>query len=552
MKREGGDGKEDKVAVRGRIFVRNRKTLLEVVGMRGTLWMFGCLIMACGLTVAVLAADTITVAYREDPGSLDPASSMPSSPTWFLYYQVYERLVKANPNDPNTVQPVLATSWSVSEDGKEWIFNLRKGVTFHDGSPMTAEDVKYSFDRLLAINLGPASWFADIIQEVVVVDEHTVLFRLKRPYGMFLGLLSALDGPYIVCEEAFKAHASPDDPWAREWAKEHMVGTGPYKLVEWVHGQYIILEKYDGYWRGWEGKHFDKIVFKVVREVSSRMMGIIAGTLDYVTDISFTDIPRLQADPNVEVHVTPTTQLWLVHMNNQRPPLTDRNLREVLSWAFPYKKAIEYIFQGYAKQAQGTLARGILYHNPNLPIYHEDLDRAKAIFEGAGYQPGEVTLDLYYVSGVDFERRLAEAFQSNLAQIGINLELKAAPWPTLVALNEQPPEERPYMSIRYNAPDFNDPFSQTLKPLYECGQSWNWSAYCNSEYDELLAEAESTVDPDRLQEIAYKLQEKVVNDVVNIFVAEGSSVVATRKDIKGFYSIPFYPDIVYVYDLYRE
>jgi len=505
-----------------------------------------------GWGLLAYAEEVITVAYREDPGNLDPASSNPSTPPEFLWYQVYERLCRARPDDPNSVQPILATSWEASADATSWVFNLREGVKFHDGSPFTAEDVKYTFDRLLAINYGPATWYADVIDRVEVVDKYTVRFSLKRPYAVFPNLLTALDAPYILPAETFRSHATDEDPWAQEWARENMVGTGPYKLVEYIPGQHVILEKYDDYWRGWEGKHFDRIVFKIVREVSSRVMGVIAGTLDYVTDISFTDIPRLQADPNVEVHLTPTTQLWLVHMNNQRPPLTDRRLREVLSWAFPYKKAIDFIFQGYAEQAQGTMGRSMAYHNPNLPIYHEDLDRAKAILEEAGYQPGEITLDLYYISGIDFERRLAEAFQSNLAQIGIKLELKAAPWPTVVALNEQPPAERPYMTIRYNAPDFNDPFSQVLEPLYECGQAWNWSAYCNPEYDRLLAQAKSTIDPERLQEIAYELQKMVVNDAVNIFIAEGIEVVATRKDIKGFYSIPFYPSIVYVYDLYRE
>jgi peptide/nickel transport system substrate-binding protein len=106
--------------------------------------------------------------------------------------------------------------------------------------------------------------------------------------------------------------------------------------------------------------------------------------------------------------------------------------------------------------------------------------------------------------------------------------------------------------MRYNAPDFNDPFSQMFKPIYECGQSWNWSAYCSPEYDALLARANTTVDPAEIQAIAEEIQRIVVDDAVNIYVAEATQVAGLRKDIKGYYAIAFYPGFAYIYDMYRE
>jgi len=494
----------------------------------------------------------LTAGFREDPGILDPASIMPSNPTWFIWYQTYERLVVADRKDPNKVKPVLATDWTSLEGGKIWEFKLRKGVKFHDGTPFNAEAVKYSFGRLIGIGLGPSKWFADVIEEVQVVDDYTVKFILKRPYFLFPGLLSVMDGPYIVSPTAFKAHATTDDPWAKEWTKSNIVGTGPYIFDEWVHGQYITVVKNKDYWGGWEGKHFDKIMFKIVREPGSRKMGLITGALDYAEDIVYTDIADIEKDPNVNVHVYPTTQLWMVHMNNQRPPLNDVRLRKALSWAFPYKDAIDFIFLGYAKQAQGAMGRDMAYHEDNLPMFSTDLGKAKELLEKAKYKPGEITLDLYWITGLDFQRRIAEAFQSNLGQIGIKVEIKSAPWPTIVELNGRPPAERPYMTIRYNAPDYADPFSQTLRPIYACGDPWNWEAYCNPRYDELLSRGELSADPVEIERIAKELQWMVFNEAANIFLAEGTGVAATRKDIKGFYTIPYYPGITYVYDMYRE
>jgi len=513
--------------------------------------MLGVLLVGLGLA-AVAQGDTITVGFRGDPGNVDPAATMPTNNTWFMFYNVYERLCRADKDDPNNVIGILATAWETNEDGSAWTFTLREGVTFHDGTTFDAEDVKYSFERLLGIAHGPSEWFANVIDAVTVNGPCSVTFTLKQPYALFPNLLTAMDGPYIVSAETMQAHATDDDPWAQDWAKENMVGTGPYQVSQWVREQYIQLAAFDAYWGGWEGDHFTAINYRVVREPASRKLGLLTGTLDYAEDISFMDIPSLVMNADVEVHPNPTTQLWMVHLNNGRAPLDDPIVRQALSYTFPYDATIQYIFQGYAVQAAGALGRGLLYHNPDVTMYKTDLEKAAELLADAGYPNGGFTLDLLYITGLDYQRQIGEAFQANLDELGIALELRSFPWATIVEMNNLAPEERPYMSIRYNAPDFNDPFSQTFTSLFECGQSWNWSYYCNQEYDRLLEEAETTVDPDEIQAIAYRLQDLVVDEAACIFIAEGTQVAGLRKNIAGYYSIAFYPGIAYVYDMYRE
>jgi peptide/nickel transport system substrate-binding protein len=510
-------------------------------------------VLLVGMGLAAGAqGEVINVGFRGDPGNVDPAATMPTNNTWFLFYNVFERLVRADKDDPNNVVGVLAVSWETNADGSLWTFKLRESVEFHDGTKFNAEAVKYSFERLMGIALGPSEWFADVIDTVTVVDDYTVTFTLKKAYPLFPSLLSALDGPYIISPTAYKAQATTDDPWSRTWASENMVGTGPYIITDWVREQYVVLGAFDGYWGGWEGEHFTQINYKVVREPSSRKLGLLTGTLDYAEDISYTDIPSLVMNPDVVVHPNSTTQLWMIHLNNGRPPFDDAVVRQAVSYAFPYDATIQYIFQGYAVQAQGGLGRGLLYHNPNAIMYSTDLEKAKGLLAQAGYTDGGFTLELLYISGLDFQRQIAEAFQANLAELGITLEIRNYPWSTLVEMNSLPVSERPYMSIRYNAPDFNDPFSQTFKPIYECGQSWNWSAYCSAEYDALLKEAETTTDAAELQRIAYRMQELMTEEAASIYIAEGSQVAGLGVDIEGYYSIAFYPGIAYIYDMYRS
>jgi len=517
-------------------------------------WLGALLVIVLGVTslVGIGQENFISVGFRGDPVSLDPAASQPTNNTWFIWYQTYERLCKADSQDPNKLVPVLATNWESNKSADEWTFYLRKGVLFTDGSELNADAVKYTIDRLMAINLGPAAWYAKLVQSIEIVDNYTVKFHLKYPYSVFPNLLSALDAGYIVSSTAFRAHATGDDPWATEWARENVVGTGPYKITEWVWGQVIVLRENEEYWRGWEGKHFNGIDFRIIREDSSRKLAIQTGAVDYAEDINYTDIPSLQADGGVALHLNTTTQLWMVILNNQRPPLDNAKVRQAISWAYPYEATNDLIFMGYAKPAIGPSNTGILYHDPDVIQYTEDLDKAKAVLAESGIDPRAFTLELKYVAGLDYERRMAEAFQANLLQLGFKVEVQSAPWPSLVSMFELDPVDRPHMGIYYNAPDFNDPFTQTFEPIYKSGEAWNWAAHNDPQYDALLAQAYKTTDSVELQDIAYKLQETLTNNAVNIFICEGLQASAVRSDIKGYYSISFYAGIAYIYDMYRE
>src|SRR5712691_5410586 len=231
---------------------------------------------------------TLVYAAGADPDSLDPANT-DSNPGEAIGRMMNNFLVRFDAK--LKLKPDLATSWTQSKDGLTWIFKLRKGVKFHDGTPFNAEAVKYNFERFL----GPekplkASLHTPIIKSVDVVDESTVRFNLKVPFAFFLNNL------------AHSATAIVSPAAHQKWGKDltlHPVGTGPFKFVEWVRGDRIVLERNDGYWGG--RPLLDRVTVKTVKEDSARVLMLESGDTDLILNIPPEDIPRLRKDPRFTV-----------------------------------------------------------------------------------------------------------------------------------------------------------------------------------------------------------------------------------------------------------
>ncbi|MGD9676382.1 MAG: ABC transporter substrate-binding protein, partial [Candidatus Bipolaricaulia bacterium] len=200
------------------------------------------------LTVSAIAstpADTLVVGVVEEVTTLDPAIdyTFGSGP---LFRAAYERLVTFS-TASGQIEPQLALSWEVSEDGKFYTFHLRQGVTFHDGAAFNAAAVKTAYDRVMAINEGPAWMLTSYVDTIDVLDDTTIRFTMKTyPFVPFLRVLSSYWGMCIASPMAITQNAGDD--MGKTFFRNHIVGTGPYKLVEWVEGQQMVFERFDGYW----------------------------------------------------------------------------------------------------------------------------------------------------------------------------------------------------------------------------------------------------------------------------------------------------------------
>jgi peptide/nickel transport system substrate-binding protein len=313
------------------LFIRGRKgiSLFRIVSTRTRRFSLhlalGALLLG-GICVAPQAASahiqsaamidqgTVTFAYDVAPPDIDPASNT-FDPGANIERNIDGTLITTIGSSLDRYQPALATSWSSNADKSVWTFHLRHGVKFHTGRCcMTADDVRYSIARTVNAGFGMSYLFARFLtnplKQIKVRDPYTVEFDLGRAQPVFLGAISSQYAGHILDARALRAHATKKDPWAHNWATSHDVGTGPYTIRSWVRNQQITLVRFPGYWGGWSGPHFSKVVEQTVTDSTTRRELIERGQADITTDLTPQDYDALKRNPAVQVLVNQTANIY--------------------------------------------------------------------------------------------------------------------------------------------------------------------------------------------------------------------------------------------------
>jgi len=496
-----------------------------------------------------IRAKTLMVGNAALPQSLDPAVAYDP---WSTIYNsgTYQTLVRAE-RVGGGFEPVLATGWESNEDGTIWTFRLRKGVKFHDGTPFNAEAVKFSIDRVMAVNKGPA-WFYKPIKEIKVVDEHTVRFMLSEPYAPFLGVMGAAYGSLIVSPAAVKKHATDDDPHAERWMHDHMVGTGPYVLHDWVKGQMVRLERFDDYWGGWAGDHLDRIIVRFVQEPATQKLMLERGEVDVANNLTLEMLDKLADSPIVNVVESPDAlNIIYVIMNCQKGPMSNKLVRKAISYALDYDSVIKVAYGGHAQRQQGPLPRVQWAHDKSLPMYERNVERAREYLKKAGYPEGFSMTYAYFVEGGEHFRKQGEIFQSNMADIGIRVNLQPMVLNPFLTMATGTAEERTEAWSTDWYPDFDHP-STWLDNFFHSTGEFMSSLLTNAELDKVLDEGRQTHDHEKQMELYKKAQQIIVEDAPALFCADVNYRVAMRKEVKGFEFHALYSNIFNFYDMYLE
>jgi peptide/nickel transport system substrate-binding protein len=491
---------------------------------------------------------TYVFGFNSDPSSLDPAVVFDDST--IQMGRIYETLVRVSPD--MKIEPCLATSWNVSSDGLTWIFNLRRNVKFHDGTPFNATAVKFSFERTLEINKGGA-YILYCIDKMEVLDPYTIKFTLKYPVP-FDYIMGSQYSAYIVSPSYVMANEQDGD-LGQAWLAEHTCGTGPYKLKDWVHGQYVILEKFDDYWGGWAGKHVDKVIIEVIREVSTAAIELEEGKIDTTWILPYETVEALRGNPKFVISESPSLHTFYWRINTIKPPTDNVKVRQALCYAFPYGDAINTAFLGhYAERLQGPLPKAMWGHDDELFMYDYNLTKARELFTEAGYPNGGFTIDLYYYSGSEPQRKMAELFKSSLAELGITLDARAFPFDQLYPICVNP-ETAPHLSAHDWWPTYTDPYDF----LYGCFASdsiggFNWSFWNSTEFDELIEQANalSVVDRPKAIELYKQAQLLTVEEATTIFLAQLEGISVSRSWVYGWTYNPNYLYVPDYYSIYKE
>src|SRR5215203_380840 len=500
---------------------------------------------------------TLILATNRAPSDLDPHSAYDSG-SQIAVGGIFEGLIQVQTGTADTIEPVLAESWTANADKSIWTFFLRPDVTFQDGTSLDAEAARASFERLLTLGRAPSTVLARFIDDptrIAAPDSRTLVFDLGKPSPMFEAAIASPVGGTVINASRLRAH-EVDGDWGHGWAQTNSdgVGTGPYRLASFNPQEGVVLERYPEYWRGWAGEHFSDVAIRVVTEPETRRELLENGQADIATTMPLTATRALEANRELRVDRRFTLAVSYVAMT-VAGPLRSPEARQALCWAFPYDNVIEGVFEGFAKRAVGPVAELCRGFNPDTFVYSTDLDRARALLQRAGVGEG-TTLSYALPPGNSEAATIPQLFQANLAAIGVQLDIQVLDFATYIGLafGDEPAEERPNLFSFFWSPDYNDAWNQ-LWPQVSCAawQAGNVGQYCNARVEDLLEEANSATDEARYFAALAEIQQMVTrDDPAAIYVAQVQWPTVLRRDLVGFDLSSIVPEIVDFYALHRD
>lgn len=453
----------------------------------------------------------------------DPSTEFSNSIRWLPL--VYETLLWYDPLKDELI-PALAERYESKDNGMTWIFYIRKGAKFHDGTPVTANAVKLSIERTISLGKG-AAFIWDPVKEIEVVDDYTIVFRLKYPAP--LDKISASGyGAYIFSPKVVELAGAKNltDPKVAEWFNSGKdAGSGPYRLVKWEPETEVVLEKWPDWW-GWKLPNYplksdkapDIYILKIIKDAVTQERLLLAGDIDVAQYVPLEDLEKLKSDPKLQVVIKPSFQNLLMLINTKKPPLDNVLVRRAIAHAIPYEDIVKIARSGLARVASGPIPYGMWGHFDNL-TYTYDLELAKKLLAEAGYPNGiDRTLLLVYTAGDIYERRTAELIAVNLAKIGINVEIRPMSWEEQWALAQrgwEDPEAVQDLFLFYWWPTYITPFDFLYNMFHSDSKAFNLCYYENPEFETLIMEASTLegYDEAKALELYYKAQKILYEDV---------------------------------------
>lgn len=497
----------------------------------GLLSAAAALVAATPFSALAQSNTTFVLASNTEVDNLDPHTAAGNIPTAF-FINVYDSLVRVR-NNPPEIQPGLASSWEISGDGLEYTFNLVPGATFHDGSPLDAEAVKYSFSRILRLGKGSAWMISDFLTEndIEIVDAQTIKFKLSSPFAAFLQVLPWM---FVVNPTVAEANKGNDD--GQTFFTTNVAGSGAFELTRYEAGSLYGFTRFADYWNK-DGGNVQNVIWRIVRETSTQRLLLERGEVHFVLDLTTDDLVQVQGKPGVVEVEAVGLQPFYLRLNTQHGPLADVNVRRAISYAFNYQSMLDVM--GNAELMVGPLPTGVFGHNPDLKVYRTDIEAAKAeLAKSAEYAAGGFTLVFSHVSGYDHQRRLGLVMLDALAPLNINVEIKSLVWPDLVAAAQTPETQADIMAV-YESANYADPDNFAFA-AYHSSRNGNWSnpVYSNPKVDELIMAGRSETDIEKRKAIYFEMQQLIVEDASDIFGVLERRPLAHRDNVQGYSFTP--------------
>jgi peptide/nickel transport system substrate-binding protein len=354
----------------------------------------------------------LVYAKNEDIGQLNP---------YFVNHAVFETLdnqilepLIRYDYEKRVFEPVVAESWSIEEKGRTWVFRIRDNVRFHDGSPLTAEDVKYSFDAVAKEKSAfRQKALIAMIDKVTVRDKRTVAVDCRDPVP---GLLSYIQSRPPIMSRTVADKLGFDD------AHKKMIGTGPYRFVEYSRDERLVMEKNSDYW-GAKAK-IDRIVYRPIPDSTARVTALRAGQVDAIAQVPAFDVGKLEGAADIRLHTTRSARIHFLFMNPIVPPLEKKQVRQAIHSAIDLDTILKTVLEGRAyRLSQLAGPTQVISYDPDLKPVPYNPERARKLLAEAGY-PNGVDIDFYDYASSNEYRPLAQAMAEQLRQVGVRLNVK--------------------------------------------------------------------------------------------------------------------------------
>ena len=462
------------------------------------------LLLATGSALAQPTEIRIGVAL--EPPALDPTAGAAEAIDVVVYQNIYEGLVRID--ETGAVQPGLAQSWTMAEDSLSYRFILHDGVTFHDGSTFDAEDVKFTFDRILAadsVNAQKALYAP--ISSVTVIDPKTVEFTLSRPDGLFLFNLGRGDAVIVAPESAANNGAEP-------------IGTGPFAFVQWDRGNRVVLEQYGAYWG--DKPALTKATYVFIGDTATMTNALLAGDVDGTNNFAPEAIAVFEGNPQFKVVVGLTEGETILSTNNRKAPFDDLRVRQAMAHALDREEIIEGATYGYGVPIGTHFAPQNPYYLDLTGTYPHDVEKAKALLAEAGYPDGfSATLKLPPLA---YARLSGQIIASQFAEAGIKLELINTEWAQ-------------WLEDVLTNKDFDLTIVSHVEP-FDIGIYANpdyYFGYDNAEVQSLNETLNATTDEAERLALAQQMQTIIAEDAVNGYLFELAQTGVWNAKLEGMW-----------------
>ena len=510
------------------------KTLLATTA--SVLFTISTLNVASAAVISRKPQDNIFYASSTEPLGLDPAL-VDDADSANLNHSLYESLLKFEDKGTN-VEPSLAQSWTISDDGLTYVFKLRQGVKFHDGTPFNAQAVKFNFDRQKPENVVPKMSYAEFVfggvQSTKVIDDYTIEIKLKERSTPFLRNMAMIFSSPIASPTALKKFNNN--------LMEHPVGTGPYKLVAWDKGQQLILTTNEDYW----GKkpYVQNVVYRIINETSARVLALNNGEVDIINGIDVNVIDKIKKGGS-QIYQADGINVNYLNFNHREGHVTaDREVRKALAQAINVPEMVETLYKGYAYYASSFFPTSMEGYDPNVKSVTYDPQAAKKVLAEKGVK--EIRI-LTYSNARTYNTAggqvLAEAVQAYLGKVGVKAKISVYDWTTFKSKLRSEDWDITFLGWMTDNGD-SDNFINYLASNDPVANSGLWH---NQEFIDIINHAVHVPDGPERVALYQKAASVIADDVGVLPISHAQALAAHRPNIEGNFIHPlglFFKDVV--------